>query len=201
MNIPKLSLSILIFFSSLLISAQKNVITMDPSGFIGKKLLVISYERLYNRHWSFRMGAELGDFVYREIDNSLDQGGNVIDMKNYSVGGWGLRPEVKYYPINKKKRARGLFVGGYYQFRRFYEKYYAPAYSRAKGKSSHLGVSCGYKLIIGKCVLEPLVGYATSSIKWDDIDAHDDIQGMYSYDLSDFGQLRYEINVGFSFGR
>lgn len=199
----------IIFLLVILLNAhsQKTFITAEPIGLFWNGNLRVDFESPLNKSLSLKFGIEYGEFT------SSRQGGSILPSPSssideateaYSVQGWGFMPEFRYYFLKKKEAPRGLFCGLYLRCRSFTEQYendYNNTTIEAKGSSTNIGVSAGYKFVFGRFIMEPLLGYGTSSIKWKDEYDHNRVDDFYTKNLNQFGSLRFELNLGIALGK
>jgi hypothetical protein len=186
--------------------SQKNVISAEPIGLFWNGNLRLDYERVFSNSFTYKLGFEFGEFTSSNKGGPfLSSPSSTIDeaTESYSIRGWGFLPEFRYYPIKKIKTPKGLFFGIFLRYRSFTEKYKEPYVTEisSKGNSTNLGISSGYKFIFGRFVLEPLIAYGTSSIKWDSPYIHKNVDDFYTKDLDHFGSFRFELNLGIALGK
>jgi hypothetical protein len=186
-------------------SAQYNVLKMDLIGIIDPQLKVlrVSYERNIGKRFSASLNYESG--IYG-IGTTSQSGGT--DMQIYSLKGWGLMPEFRFYPfITKKISPRGFFIGTHFRHRSFRENYSGKDYTglsaspvevNTKGSLSEFGLHIGYKMKIGPLILEPLLGYGTGFSGG--FDGREQMDPFYAEPITaSYNMLRIQFGIGLIF--
>lgn len=198
-------ITLLLLLISFNTSAQRHRLYNTPTKLLfDSKIYSVYYEYAISRKLSVQLGLETGTYV--EHINWYPTDSGRLNKNEYRVKGYGISPELKYYPFNKVKSARGLFAGIYYRYRSINENEFDYTdHNMKKGTVEDYGVSLGYKLIWGICIIEPLVGYGSSSTEWENKNKYypinEEIKHLSTNSYNQFGDLRYELNVGFTFGK
>ena len=111
-------LIISLLITQLDITAQKNVIKTDLFGDLFTSLIAkmpmpkISYERALNKFISAQVSFEYG--IYEKGDSHTDLG--YLESKDENKG-YGIMPEIKFYPFNVNKSApMGFFISVHYRY-------------------------------------------------------------------------------------
>lgn len=134
-------------------NAQYNVVKVDGLSllFPNPRVFRPSYERSVGRHFSFLATFETGRYDLGEA--SAGGGMNMITV--YEVTGWGIMPEVRYYPFTggRKVAPVGFFIGLHYRYKFLKEDYNEYGiHVTSRGHSHDLGVNAGYKLRAGRFI-------------------------------------------------
>jgi len=129
----------------------------------------------------------------------------------YKLTGWGIMPEVRFYPFTKKRTAPyGFFGGLYIRYRKLTERFDGvPDNSGFGNHKIHIetsatafnnGIAIGYKFIYDVLLAEATVGYGAAWGTWENPDERKEIPKFYKTELSGFeNALRFEISVGLVF--
>jgi hypothetical protein len=204
---------VFILFNVSLTFSQYNVIGLDALGLFNGYFKA-SYERSFSKHLSFAINYENAEYASGTTGSLNSQ------TKVYSLTGWGIIPEARFYPLTKKKQApRGFFLGLHYRYRELSENYTGKDFSTmqaslfssptapspnlditTKATASNYGLTIGYKFNAGPIILEPLFGFGSGSGKYEQPNERSKIDPFYKDDQAILEDaLRAQIKVGFYF--
>lgn|GEM_PF-1866526 len=196
------------YFSSL---AQYSCIKVGVLG-VPLKVFRVAYEVSFLKHFSASVGYEIGEYrtgTYSDFNSPLY-------TRNYSVtNGWGIMPEIRYYPFIRNKPApHGFFIGLHYRYKSLTETFTGKDYSITKpthtskdtititsnGIVSNYGIDVGYKATLKYFSIETLIGFGASQGNWKSPNQRDKIDPLYRASAATFGDaFRLELSVGFVF--
>ena len=183
----------------------------QPDNFISSsnKALVFrpSFERSFGKNFSALITFEYGKYESGEIRH-INTSTNVSQVEEvYTVKGWGIMPEIRYYITSKRRAAPvGFFIGSHYRYRQVTEKF-----SNSKeindttisndGRISDVGFNLGYKFLFsGRIGLDFLVGYGYSSGKWVTETNRDKIDSFFAKQMDGFeNRFRLELSLAYFF--
>lgn len=180
------------------IKAQYNVIRFDLVGVmpaIEGGVARIGYERTFGPKFSAGITLETGTYV-----KGLRQLGQVNELI-YSVKGWGIMPEVRYYPISKKLYApEGLFVGASYRYRVLEEKYTDNVSVASDGTAHNASLFIGYKYVYNNFGFETLLGFGSATGAYNTPNDRSLISDEFRKELNaNHNAVRLEISVSYVF--
>jgi hypothetical protein len=182
---------------------------IDLFGLLSPKLRVIrpSVEFAFSKHFSAGIVYENGKYNYGTFEST-----HVPEREVYNITGWGIMPELRYYPFTRKRSAPfGFFIGTHFRYRQLVEKYtgidvlanpgssvqYIYTNFNTKATAYNYGVHFGYKANIHIFSFETLLGFGGAKGQWETPNDRDHLDETFRTDLSDFGQsLRLEISLG-----
>lgn len=170
--------------------SQYNVVRADVFGLLSNLPVVrIAYERSLTKAFSVGLGFEAGKYASTST-GSL--GGPMIET--YKVTGWGLVPEIRFYPFNSYKPApAGFFIGSHYRFRSLKESSdILQGKEIPRGTAYNFGVNAGYKIRISQFIMDIVLGYGPSGGKWRNG------SGEYTFDHFE-DRMKIEFSLGFVF--
>ncbi len=199
-----------LLFSTFSVAAQLPVAAkIDLVGIAQQQLRVLrlSIESTISPHFTAVLYYENGKYQAGYTSNNT----NLYDKEIYTLSGWGIVPEARYYPFIKGKPApAGFFTGLYFRYRSLNEVYNGePNGSNGSNKKVHTdtdakayndGVLIGYKLLVDVLVLEILAGYGSA---WGTWETPNDRTLIPTFNRADLGSsdnaYRVEINFGLIF--
>ncbi|MBL7932269.1 MAG: hypothetical protein JNL60_10220 [Bacteroidia bacterium] len=166
-------------------------------------------EYSFHRHFSACLTYEKGKFS--RITRST---GYMQAVDEYNTTGWGISPQLRYYPFTAEKRSPlGFFLGINYRYRELNEYYGGQDYSinialpvytelNTKAVCSMGGVDLGYKANIGLVTIELLIGFQQGVVKWSESNERYRINPEVRKDgrLTN-NPVRVELSAGFVFPR
>ena len=182
----------------------RNVISTDLFGFATVLFSSsvfradISYEYAFNKSFSGTFMIEGGNYNDYEIS-----GGNGVE--NMSFKGYGITPEIRYYPFTGGKRIapQGLSFAVYYKYFWLTQHYSGKAYSgqyvvpfEQPGNVMGPGIAAAYKLGRNKLHTEFVYGYTFLNSKGF---IFDERSGGFNGDTYDSFGLRFEVRLGYQF--
>jgi len=176
------------------------------------KVLRASYELSFLKHFSASIGYEIGEYrtgTYSDFSSPLY-------TQNYSVTkGWGIMPEIRYYPFIRSKPApNGFFIGLHYRYKNLSETYTgkdnsitSPTHTSkdtititSDAIVSNYGIDVGYKATLKHFTIETLIGFGAAQGNWKSPNQRDRIESIYRANAANFGDaLRLELSIGFVF--
>lgn len=179
-------------------NAQYNAISFDLAGVtpaIDAGILRVGYERTFGAKFSARLSFETG--IYQR---GLKTTGPFNDLV-YSVEGWGILPEVRFYPFTNNFYApEGVFVGAHYRFRMIEEQYTDNANIKTKGTAHNAGAFVGYKYVYNNFGFEALLGIGGATGTYDTPNDRTLISDEYRTELNDLNNAaRLEVSVSYVF--
>lgn len=133
--------------------AQNNVIKTDLLRPLRGQYF-LGYERRLTSLISVSLGVESGRYASASINGFTD----------YKLSGFGIIPEVRCYPFNKRRGAPlGFFTGIALRYASFNEVYYPVPFSTSarhtnEGNVFNYGVDAGYKFRVRRVAIEILGG-------------------------------------------
>jgi hypothetical protein len=173
--------------------AQSNIIKTDLIRPLRGQYF-LGYERKLTSLISVSFGMEAGDYASTSINGFTD----------YKLSGFGIIPEVRCYPLNKRRGAPlGFFTGIAFRYAFFNETYYpypfsGPARSTNEGNVFNYGIDAGYKFRIGRVGIEVLGGLGGGVFSG--FDEFKSSSMPYSYLHEDEKHFyRVELSVGYLF--
>lgn len=197
--------------------SQYNVLTIDGikilSSIRGFPSIRMAYERSLNKSFSAVISGEAGTYL---TGSTTGGGAN----ETYSLSGYGVMGELRYYPFTKNKPAPiGFFIGGHLRYRAMHENYTGPDYTGTnssnppssqapqitvenKGSLTDYGLSIGYKIKSknGSFVFEPLIGYGIGIVNGFSSAERVRIDPFYIEPINEFiNVFRLQLSVGFVF--
>ncbi|NJK87022.1 MAG: hypothetical protein HC906_14640, partial [Bacteroidales bacterium] len=93
---------------------RKNVIKIAPLSLVTLNTNV-SYERVLNEKFSLNTNVNFMPYhriPYKMIDNTIDLNGEAYDALQYGTYmGFGVSPEVRFYPSGKRTIPKGFYMG------------------------------------------------------------------------------------------
>ena len=188
------SLFFLLFYNNS-VYAQKNIIKVDLYGttimaFSRLWQPRVSYERVLSKDFSIQLTIEKGKYTY--IDGAT---------KIYDITGYGIMPEVKFYPFIQKKQAPlGLFFSLDYRYFYFEEHHYKKPYEFTNhGNAHNLGFNVGFKHGSGFS-LEYVAGLGMLFGNWNYLAQKEFVPADELHSLDPQLTLRLEVNVGIGWG-
>jgi hypothetical protein len=202
---------LLFLLSCFKLSSQHVAAKFDLVGLIppDTKIIRPSVEVSLSKRFSAQVTFEKGD--YNKTFTQLDNDPRVLVYHTY---GWGIMPEVRYYPfVGIKPAPLGFFVGLHYRYRSLTEKYTGEDYFFSKpyggysktyanitttGKASNFGIDFGYKYNINVVTLELLAGFGAATGQWQTPNEREHINPDVKNDLSGLpNSFRLEVSLGF----
>jgi len=174
-------------------NAQKNVLGFGCSayGLVPR----ISYERAITQRLTFVMGIEKGKYFTGFSD------GLWTYREDNNVKGWGIMPELRFYPFATYKQAPlGFFMGTHYRFRWLTERYFPNSnHFMAEAKAYNYGLNIGYKLNVDYLTFDFLVGIGKSGGTWKTVYEEyyepGDFEGKDLSGLKNYSRI--EVTIGF----
>lgn len=189
--------------------AQYNVVKLDVIALAYPGLTVFrpSYERNIGKSFSWSLNFESGKY-----GNGTSQtvGGSATEV--YLLKGWGIMPEFRIYPFNKRKLSpTGFFMGTHFRYRSLHESYSGKDFSgnstglvsvNTKGSLSEIGFHIGYKIRIGQFVMEPLLGYGGGFTGGFSSSERAKMDPFFAEPINiSYNMLRLQFSIGFLFPR
>lgn len=199
------------FSFSVFSQKQYTAIRYDPLSDATIAGFKFSVERSLGPHFSGALYIQRGIFTNKRLQSLPNLPDSVIRQlpkktiyQDYRITGWGVIPEIRYYPFNKKPLPQGFLVGLYCGLTFLKEKYRGDpgrqGYTQSvqtKGFMLNPGISVGYKFFLGKhFFLEPLVGFALTHISWNTPNDRNRIPESYKNINHLPGFYRAELNLG-----
>lgn len=169
-------------------AAQNNVIKTDLIRPL-RSQYSLAYERKLGSFLSVQLGVEAGDYATTSLNGFTD----------YTLSGFGVIPEVRWYPFNKRRGAPlGFFTGIAFRYASFKEEYYADPFSGAfkdtnEGNVFNYGIDAGYKFRARRIAIEILGGLSGGTLSnFDEVKSaripyshlHEDEKHFYRIELS-----------------
>ncbi|MEY4926028.1 MAG: hypothetical protein RI894_464 [Bacteroidota bacterium] len=153
--------------------------------------LNLSYQRALGNHFAVQCSGMYGN-VNLPIDMKQYIGFNIAYLKSVNYEGWGVVPELRYYPLNITSAPRGWYLNAFYQFRQANIKNCVDEQIVSNPKQytvnflftyTGVGLGTGYQFMFGpnkRIVIDANVGlkYSTLSMRtrWDGIFKFDPIE-------------------------
>jgi hypothetical protein len=204
---------ILLFPVLLLVSVNASAQQYNAIGFDVLSPLIIkgfkfSYERSFHKHFSGAAYFETGKY------ESGTSGTYASQSEVYSIKGPGGTLEARYYPLNWKPAPYGLFIGGFFRYYSLTEKYTGESVNSGfpfgqnkntsliistSGHAVNVGLAVGYKWIWGHFFIEPLTGFALSSVTWQTPNQRNQIDPFFKNEDIPVGTIRVEMRIGLVF--
>lgn len=126
---------------------KMNALKMDPVALF-VPAAVLKYERVLNKNISFQTGA----FYAFDIPSF---GGEFAEAK-----GFGITPELRYYPHNKRPAPQGVYLAPNFRYQKFLTKNHDES-SEAAVISNSPAIHLGYQLALKNVfIMEAWVGIA-----------------------------------------
>jgi hypothetical protein len=200
----------LLVFYAFSVSAQLPVVAkIDLIGIAQQevRMLRLSIESTVSPHFTAALYYENGKYQAGFISSSP----NVNDKEIYTLSGWGIAPEARYYPFIKGKPApAGFFTGLYFRYRSLNEVYdgepngsngsNTKIQTNTDAKAYNDGVILGYKFTWDVLVFEILGGYGPAWGTWETPNDRAQIPTFHRADLgSSDNKYRAEVNFGLIF--
>jgi hypothetical protein len=190
------TLVFVIYFNDL--TAQYNVVKVDVVSLAAFQFFHPSFERSFG---NFSAGISYENGIY---DKGTVADANGFEEDVYKIKGWGICPEIRYYPFHKIKLPPfGFFFGPYYTYRSAEEHYNDKGLNvKTKVNSWNAGLCTGYKSSFGgRIIFEALVGGGMAGGKFDEPNNRIMIDPFYKVDdLDAFNRsIRAEISIGIIF--
>ncbi len=164
--------------------AQHNVIGIGTNAF--SLVPRVTFERSFFNTASAIIGIEGGKY-------SSSSAGTTSSMEEYrNIKGFGLMPEIRYYPLSGNRPAPlGLFIGTHFRYRWLKETYIHDSFDEvARAKVYDYGFNFGYKFNSDMLSIDFLVGIGKPS-------GTDNFLGSDELDFTN--SVRLELNIGFIF--
>jgi len=217
---PKIFISLFLTFNFLTSYAQKNALKFDLFGLTqGEERL--TFERAIGESFSFSLAVEHGNYFSKKISSTLDP---MYPIHIYNIKGFGVMPEIRYYPFKVKDQSLlGFFIGIYGRQRWTKEGYYkfktsddlssmlkAQPLIKTMGIIYDYGINMGYKIrfsklskaLVDRFSLESLIGFGMSTTYWqsgtDRASIPFNMTGLGASSISN--HLRFQLSVGYLFG-
>lgn len=198
--------------------SQTNAIKIDFYGIgemINKEGIIFrpSFEKSFGKNFSVLITYEIGKYESRET-RFTPSSTNVTQIQEvYTVKGWGIMPELRYYIPNKRRTApTGFFMGIHYRYRQITENF---TDSRSVGNKLILsdttisndavmhdyGFNLGYKFLFSSRIgLDLLMGYGYSFGKWKTETDRDKIKNIFAKQMDGFeNRFRIELSLAYFF--
>ncbi len=180
------------------VKAQYNAIHFDLVGVtpaIDGGVLRVGYERTFGSKFSARLSFETG--VYRKGLQTIGP----LSEQVYSVEGWGIMPELRFYPFTNNFYApEGLFAGVHYRYRSVEEKYTENTNIKTKGIAHNAGLFVGYKYVYNNFGFEALVGMGGATGTYNTPNDRALISDEFRTELNDLNNAaRLEVSVSYVF--
>lgn len=189
----------ILFCTSKNLNAQFNVVKVDFFGLIYPELTVFrpSYERTLNDKISLLFTFEIGKYSVGKTSSGY--GGTGVEV--YTIKGFGIMPEIRYYVTNKAKKApKGFFIGSHLRYRSLIENYTDSINIDTHGNEFSIGINSGYKFVMRPFVIDLLIGYGVGTVVWESPNNRDMIDEFFTENnYMSTNQIRLEISIGFIF--
>jgi hypothetical protein len=198
LNIKFAFLVILLFSLSNYSTAQYNVFKFDVFGATTDQFFRPSFEHTF-KNFSAVVTYELGTYEEDKSTRSVNYGDVIYHLK-----GWGIIPEIRYYPFHENIISpNGFFIGTYYSYKSLEEYYHDKGFEfTTNGSAWNAGLNTGYKSFFGKRVCaEIMFGCGLAGGTFDEPNQRNAIEGDYeASDLDAFSRsIRFEISIGVIF--
>lgn len=209
---PKSNYILIVFISFFIliftqyVSAQENIIKMDALGLV-QGTQRITYERKIIPQLSALINLENGNYYGKRtvvIGNALGE--------IYNIKGYGIMPELRFYPFINSNKYDGIFIGAHYHHRWITENFHInidpvlpdpnnkPLVS-TKGIMKDYGANLGYRYCWHFFVFEALAGFGIVNGAFETPNARDLIYDrIKKLNLSENKfALRTQLSIGFTF--
>lgn len=167
----------------------------------------IGYERAFSKSHSFGLRAQIGNYIVGTAGSASNQ------EWTYLVGGYGLVPEFKYYPFNRRVQAPiGFFIGMHSRFRMITEKYrevmnnggnifVSDTIISNSAFVGDVGINGGFSIpFLPNISSDFLIGYGYTFGGFNNAVDRDKIDSFYRYDIDDWVyRVRIEISISVVF--
>ena len=172
---------------------QYNVIKIDGLGALTNQIFRPSFERTF-KNFSALISYESGLY-----ENATNKNGDEF----YKINGWGIIPEIRYYPAHSNKIPPfGFFIGSYFTHKYISEWYHDNGYEFTTiGREWNWGICTGYKYGGKKISVEIMYGAGVAGGSFDLPNHREVIDPLYKADDLNalYRSMRAEVSVGFVF--
>lgn len=181
----------LIFLSTFVSRARSQYFAADVDMIsLYNGLLNISFETSINERFSAALFYENGN--YEEGTSGTISSQNTV----YTVDGFVIGSEFRYYPFHRKPAPAGLFLGAHGSYMKLTETFTDQVEINNEGSAFNYGPSLGCKWNAGFFILEALGGFYVPSGSWENEEEHDKIDGFFRTNILDDIRPRIEFSIG-----